>query len=320
MNKSHLYQQGYTLLELMIAITLGLIVTAAATQLILGSFLTTKLQEASAQIQDKGLFGLNYILRDVQLLNFGNSNQYEIKKTTPRAGIVLTAGAGSTNLTATVNGLTDLTAIVTSSGHDSGMKTLKSDQLTIQFVAPTNMANCEGIDVRRGDLVVQRYFLREDNNSLALACDANTPTPTTIQVADPDNPGETVSQANPVNSNPTVINGLGGEGQVIIPQVDQFKVLIGGMNATGQLAYYDIDTFKTKADLRAVALKLSLLVRSDVAVPSSQIDPAANFRLFGVENTALTDQLDNTTNANKIPRQLYVATVAIRNGLGENPE
>ena len=57
----HNRQEGFTLLELMIALTLGLIVTAAAVQLILGSFITTKLQEANSQIQDSGLFGLEYI-------------------------------------------------------------------------------------------------------------------------------------------------------------------------------------------------------------------------------------------------------------------
>ena len=85
-------QLGFTLVELMIALTLGLIVTAAAVQLILGSFITTRLQEANSQIQDSGLFGIDYIVKDIQMLNFGNSNQYEIKSNTPRGGVVLTAG------------------------------------------------------------------------------------------------------------------------------------------------------------------------------------------------------------------------------------
>ncbi|MFH4090521.1 pilus assembly protein PilW, partial [Acinetobacter baumannii] len=62
--------------------------------------------------------------------------------------------------------------------QNSSNATIQSDQLTIQFIAPSNMTNCEGVNVLAGDLVVERYFLRLDNNGssqqdYALACDAN---------------------------------------------------------------------------------------------------------------------------------------------------
>lgn len=311
-------QLGFTLVELMIALTLGLIVTAAAVQLILGSFITTRLQEANSQIQDSGLFGIDYIVKDIQMLNFGNSNQYEIRSDTPRGGVVLTAGSATSNLNATLGGTITVADVVSRSNGPSNMSRIASDQLTIQFVAPTTMFNCEGVSVRTGDLIVQRYFLREDGNTLSLVCDANTPTPTTVMVADPADATKEIEVANPAQNNPTAITGLGVQAQVIIPKVDQFKVLLGGMTDAGNLAYYDIETFKSKANLRVVALKLSVLIRSDTAVPSQSINPAQTFDLFGSTVTGLSGTLTDTTTANRVPRQLYIATVALRNGLGRN--
>ena len=319
MNYHYLKQKGFTLLELMVALTLGLIVTAAAVQLILGGFITTKLQEANSEIQSDGLFGLNYIVKDIQMLNFGNSNQYEMKSNTPRGGVVLSAGAAGSNLSATLTGVTPAN-VISQSGGKSNMQSITSDQLTIQFIAPTNLFNCEGVSVRAGDLIVQRYFLREDNNVLSLVCDANTPTPAKIteEKVNADGTKTTIEKDNAVQSDPSVISGLGVQAQIIIPKVDQFKVLLGGMNPNGQLAYYDLDTFKTKTNLKIVSMKISVLIRSNSAVPSQNINQAQTFDLFGTTIDGLSGTLKDTTIANRVPRQLYIATVALRNGLGEN--
>ena len=42
--------------------------------------------------------------------------------------------------------------------QNSSDAAVQSDQLTIQFIAPTNMTNCEGVNVLAGDLIVERYF------------------------------------------------------------------------------------------------------------------------------------------------------------------
>ena len=43
-------QNGFTLLELMVALALGLIISAAAIQLFIGGFLTSRMQEANAEL------------------------------------------------------------------------------------------------------------------------------------------------------------------------------------------------------------------------------------------------------------------------------
>lgn len=306
-------QHGFTLLELMIALTLGLIITAAAVQLILGSFITSKLQDANAEIQDSGLFGLDYIVRDVQLLNFGNAKNYEMKLNTSGGGVILDAN----NIVARqINGFT-VGNLLSQSNGPSSLKTLSSDQLSIQFVAPTAMFNCEGVSVRAGDLVVQRYYLQvNDKKPLALMCDANSPSP--LKILDETTKKEVDS---PAQSRPNTLNGLGANAQVIIPRIDHFKVLLGGMDESNNFAYYDIATFKTKNNLKVVAVKLSVLIRAESVVSNQNVNPAQTFNLFGIENLAgFSGQLSDQSAANRIPRQVYIATVALRNGLGKNDD
>ncbi|TXJ07726.1 MAG: prepilin-type N-terminal cleavage/methylation domain-containing protein, partial [Acinetobacter sp.] len=81
-------QQGFTLIELMVALTIGLLVSAAALQLFTGGVITTRLQEANAELQDSGIFGLEYVARDVRLANFGNVSNHELHDQTPFGGIV----------------------------------------------------------------------------------------------------------------------------------------------------------------------------------------------------------------------------------------
>lgn len=61
-------EQGFTLIELIVALALGLILVAAATQLFIGGLLSSRLQKANAEIQDSGIFGLEYMARDIRLL------------------------------------------------------------------------------------------------------------------------------------------------------------------------------------------------------------------------------------------------------------
>ena len=70
--------------------------------------------------------------------------------------------------------------------------------------------------------------------------------------------------------------------------------------------------------MKIVSIKISTLIRSDAVVPSQNINPAQTFDLFGSTVTGLSGKLTDTTNANRVPRQLYIATVALRNGLGKN--
>lgn len=318
-------QNGFTLLELMIALALGLIIAAAAIQLFIGGFLTSRMQEANAELQNSGVFGLDYIARDIRLANYGVVRP-DLNDQTPWGGVVLTA-INSTNSATNIPYPTAapfvpvglLSHSVGSNETVSGVKNewqglsnvdVTSDQLTIQFVAPNAMVNCEGRDVQEGDYVVQRYFLRRDpaeatsGTNYALACDANAPT---------------AAGTNPV-AQPVSITGFGDAGQIIMPRVDHFTIQLGARSANNNLAYYTINQYRAAAKAarakapaeaapRIVSIKMAVLVRSLDDTKNKNIDLTKPVSMLN-QNVTLTD--DKTQYA----RRVYTTSIAIRNGMG----
>lgn len=309
-------QQGFTLVELMVAIVLGLLLVAAAIQLFTGGLITTRLQQANSEIQDSGIFGMEYIAQDIRLANFGNIANPQLTDTTPWGGVVLTAKTGTSsdvNLPATAStGANYISAAwLTQSGDSNGAPGVsnvaqKSDQLTIQFIAPTAMTNCEGNNVLAGDLVVQRYFLKLDSsggtNDYALVCDASTPNTT-------------------ASAQPAVVAGLNTGSQIIMPRVDQFHILLCTRNNSNNLVNYTVDQYRTAANAartatpavsppKIIAIKVAVLVRGRDIVNDSSIDLARTF-------TLLDQTVTPTDTATRYVRQVYSTTIALRNGLGE---
>ena len=88
-------QKGFTLIELMVALVLGLILVAAAIQLFTGGILSSQLQQANADIQESGVFGMDYMLQDIRLANVGNTTNLEINDQTAYGGIVLTGSSAA---------------------------------------------------------------------------------------------------------------------------------------------------------------------------------------------------------------------------------
>lgn len=286
-------QRGFTLIELMVSIVIGLIVTAAALQLFTGGIISAKMQEAGAELQDSGIFGVEYMARDIRLSNYGNVNNPVLDNTTPMGGIVLTSGETGANLP-----LKDVSAdLLTKSGGSSNVDK-GSDQLTIQFIAPNDMLNCEGQKVKANEYVIQRYFLRADGagSNLALACDANSPGSTSASTA-----------------------GLNDKnnGEVIMPRVDQLRFYLGS-KVGNNFAYYSTDEYNkaVKAAVspnipRIISIHAMVLVRSKDPVSSKDINPSKESFNF------LDGVVKPSNTKTKYMRRLYSTTIALRNGLGE---
>ncbi|PWB14627.1 pilus assembly protein PilW [Acinetobacter sp. AM] len=316
-------QQGFTLVELMVALVLGLLISAAAIQLFTGGLLSSRMQEASAELQNSGVFGLDYIAKDIRLANYANTTNPELNEQTSWGGIVLTART-ATVTTANIpipasapfvsNGLLshsqgDTLSTVTNEWRGLSNVNLTSDQLTIQFISPNAMMNCEGASVQAGDYVIQRYFVRRDpatatsGTDYGLACDANQPTAAGTAPVLP----------------PTAINGFGDAGEIIIPRVDHFTVQLGVRNGSGSLAYYTINQYRTLATTeraasrippRIIAVKLGVLVRSMDNTNNAAIDLTKQIPILNQNVT-----LNNTTT--KFARRVYTTNITLRNGLGE---
>ena len=126
-------QVGFTLVELLIAMALGLIIAASATMLFLTGLKSQALQTGQSGLQDDANFGLNFILKDVRLSNL-NTVQSGINDTTAYGGMVFssstTCGFNNSNLPIDVAE----TLLSQSNLNLSNAQSVRSDQLTIQFL------------------------------------------------------------------------------------------------------------------------------------------------------------------------------------------
>lgn len=274
-------QQGITLVELMISIVLGLLITAAAVQLFITGQISLNMQRGMADIQDNGNFGLNYIASDIRRANLGAAVAVSDDQTLYGGIVVTPANVGqyvtiANKLLSRSNGMTPETSGNSWTGA-SNVNTFKSDQLTISYqpeqniVSPTDLkkttltpaeqteyntrvigSDCEGNnitlnEVRQGVYIVQRYFLRKDttqgsDQGLALACAASRYTQAAIDV---------LKAQDALVPKPTIIpitlTGLDGAGQIVLRRVEHFHILLGisdgDYDAPANLRYITINDY-----------------------------------------------------------------------------
>jgi len=305
------HQSGFTLIELMISLVLGLIISAAVMQIYIISVKTSSVQASGSELQDASVFGLQQLEKKVRLANLGNPAT-RIDATTAQGGIVLT-GANLGIASYTNTGYLTRRAGDSAAGTDgwTGISntSVASDQLTIQYTNITDSAfsDCEGSNVEVNDIAIERYFLRlatSDSSSgaiknLVLACDAgrviNAAAATTIA---------TFSGSDSRN--------FGKAGQEFIVNADQFKVLLGvqydtGVNA-GKIIYLPSSAYLSiTGDKPAItSLKLGLLVHGSTPILGS--DDQTSFTLLGQSNELKTD-----TARQKQVRATYETTTLLRN-------
>jgi len=326
-------QRGFTLVELMISIVLGLLVSAIAVQLFLTSQRSATVQQGMMNLQDSALFGLGTVVDSIRLANL-NSSQPVINDEVLYGGVVLSANNisdnkkpdGSLNFTIADNLLTH------GAIQDSNLKDQKSDQLVIQYkVSTPNQFDCEGTGLTVSDYVVERYFLRADTNRndpnqpLALACKAARYT-------------EASAKTN------TALN-LAGNGEIIMPRVDHFSVRLGvaydgandactaitetAVNGTPPVtttvnikpdtrldcfSYMDVEDYRTLAGKKPqiVSVQIGLLVRSTDTVGANQFfDAAQTYKVLNVDSG-----LKEHNRNNLYLRSIVTQTIAFRNAFG----
>lgn len=140
-------QQGFTLIELMIAITLGLIVTAAALMMFLSSQRSLAMQNGLSSIQQNATFGLTNVAKDLRHINLDSGSEF-VNRSNNKSGIVFQTIAGVT------------ADKVTKAESGQSIMTPDSDQLTIRYVnRKNNTMNCEGVIVEQDKEIIQHYYI-----------------------------------------------------------------------------------------------------------------------------------------------------------------
>lgn len=296
---------GFTLIELMISLVLGLLISAAVVQIYITNARTSTIQKSGSELQDASVFGLQMLESHLRLANLGNIN-FQIDNTTAGGGVVLAAANVSNAITDTgyftlTSNTVPTTSIPTNGWSGISNTDIASDQLTIQFqnITGTDMPDCEGTTIAANDTVIERYFLRtptgttSDNRSnniqpLVLACDA----------------GRIRNGA---------VENFPDAGQEFINNVDQFKILIGVQSkdtaTAGKLGYLTQEQYTnqtTKPPI--VAIKVGMIAHGSTPIIGSA--DATSFSILGTTNT-LKRAADGTRP--KQVRTTYESTSMLRN-------
>lgn len=334
-------QVGFTLIELMIALALGLVISAAAMMLFLTASRSQALQQGQASLQDDANFGLNAIVQDIRLGNL-NTVQSSINDLTTYGGIVFRSSANKVNVSGieranlpiSLTGNTVAVNLLSRSHGDtagsapqwtgiSNVNTYSSDQLTIQYV-PQYIKDDKGTTVTTDDVwyggydcegneleftvaegrqvIVQRYFLRADDNK-----DSNEPNQPLALVCDAGH--------YPLDGDPTAITRFGDAGQIILKRADHFRVLYGIQNGANY-RYVDAKTYLALPSPRPriLLVQLGILGRSNQSVGNdSTFSDTQSFQILDQAVTVKTP----AANAPKYSRQVVTQTVALRNTFGE---
>ena len=280
------HQAGFTLIELMISLVLGLIVSAAVIQVYLINVKTSSIQASGSELQDASVFGLQQLEKSIRLANLGNPTT-RIDGTTLNGGIVLTGlNIGVPNTPTPYPNTGYLTrragdgAVGPNGWTGISNTNTDSDQLTIQYI------NITGASMTIKNLV--------------LACDAGRVNKTGgIATFTPSSDSKNFGQA----------------GQEFIVNVDQFKVLLGaqyttGINA-GQLIYLPSSAFSliNTGQPAVTAVKIGLIVHGSTPIIGSA--EQSEFALLG--QLPAGNKLKTDTSSTKKVRSTYETTTLLRN-------
>lgn len=165
-------QAGFTLIELMISLTLGLVISAAAIMLFISGQKSFALQQGVSDLQDNANFGLNYITQDIRHSNL-NTEVSEINDQTKYGGIVLTSSVNATKAAAVAPAIGDPLSNLFKTIVGNTAKEVLLSRSNGQTVGTAPMwsgasnAQLSGADINSDQLVIQfkPQYERVDNNA-----------------------------------------------------------------------------------------------------------------------------------------------------------
>jgi type IV pilus assembly protein PilW len=279
--------KGFTLVELMVSLTLGLIIMLSAMQLLLTNQISFNLQSGMGNVQENGRFALDYINNSVR------SAEYSQNTSNPTVGII--------TIQSELPGLPNNT-LVTRNDLTSLGKGMSDQLVTRMWVSPTmiasNFRDCEGNAVAAQGFVVTRYFVRTDpvtGSNAALACDSGY---------------YAVGAA--------TVSNYGDDGVVLLSTIDSFQIQLGvsafPIPPLGQRVPIRYLTAQAYTNIVAasrpivVSLRMALLVRSNEKVSTGFSATIPDVRVL--EKTIVGSDLND-----KFVHRVFNSTLALRNAM-----
>lgn len=278
------YQSGFTLIELMISLALGLLISLAAIQLFVTGVSSFNLQRGLGDVNENGRFGLEFLVKNIRAAEYSRALGSAVASTD--SAVVVEAGD-----------LPSGTASLVSSDNSINLGLGESDQFVVRTWVPEDVntqRDCEGNLVPAGNYMVSRYFLRADTpagSTSALACDGGY---------------YGVGGANVTNF------GTDASSIVLMSFVDSFQVLYGvaAASTTTPQRYMTSTQYAALVAPRPpiVSVRIGVLVRSSDSVGNLP----ANTTSINVLGQTVTASAQDSAGRG-ILRRLFVNTVAFRN-------
>ena len=325
-------QYGVTLVELMVALALGLLITVAMLKVYVDASRMYRFNEGLARVQENGRFALEFIRRDARVAGFWGcySDAPLTNQISATSDAWLDVAAG--HITGTNDdGLNSADSITFRSATGSGTlvnttMTAASDSVSVDSVATITSGMAALIsDCDNGDI-----FQVTDISGTSLAHAAGTNTNTSANLSKPYASGSRVYQAQQSTfcialgadpsqpslrrlTNPTSGQTCASNGDELIEGVENMQILYGedtdadseGANGDGTAnRYVPIGTASLDID-RVVSVRLSLLARS----LNNNLTTAPSPYTFN--GTAVTPGATD-----KYLRKVFTTTITLRNKAG----
>lgn len=321
-------QQGFTLIELMISLVLGLLIIAAASQVYVISLRTATVQQAGSSILDANVFGLQQIENNIRMAGLGLSDV--AKAGAADSGILAGGDKAAAISVLRANGTKLHSNLI--SRDDSGPTNTTSrgsDQLTIQYRAPANMRDCEGrlvlgprtgiLDLPGnpvvsidGQIIVERYFVKNNNGTLELRCDAG------LYVSN-----HIIEDSGQGTANATILTGASNrhnihnlnandDGALIASGIDDFQVRFGiasGTNHSGIRYVTPTEYQALSSDTAIITVQLGLLTKG--SVPSSDAPESPTYTILG-------NDVNMKSGQGQFIRRVYETNIMLRNSRGRS--
>lgn len=327
-------QNGFTMIELMIAMLLGIFITGGMIQLFVSSSQTYRVQENLARVQENGRFSMGFISQSIRSADYwgcidGTTAENNLKNGDGLKSFAVGVSGSNDDNTAG-NIIVDGTDTITLQGTKVSGIFVTAPPVGADESSPINVTNTLGL--KKDDIVIVADCAAADMfqitndltvNQTQLAHAKATGTPV---IGDPDYPGNadenlekvygTDAQVYTVKSEyysiqqgeggqPALFRTVNGGSSIeLVEGIEDMQILYGeDTDGDGTANYYVPITAIAKADLaNIVSVKVSLVV---VSLEDNLATQARPYTVFGV----ITPGTDRRI------RRIFTSMIAIRSRL-----
>jgi type IV pilus assembly protein PilW len=289
-------ERGFSMVELMVAVTLGLIVTAVVSQVFVASKTSYRSEDNSSRLQENSRFATQLLTRELRMARYKGLNQEAFTNVFP---VGISPLAGLDNSAATQNNSDQITVAFFGSGDGAG-------------TADGTVANCAGVAIDSSVITQDSFFVAPDPGNISSQTGAAIPSlyctsTLTPAIAGVPNP-QTLSIVQGVES----LQFLYGIDSDLSGNPNQW-VHAGIINAGGSA---------TMIMDNVVAIRFSMLMRGEELVGTTSAGRNDSFQQgnqfyhFGIiyNGVAANDPgAVSTIAADGRARALFSTTVALRN-------